>query len=140
MSQFLCHNLSKAFAISEVITSEMCLSSSASLMLCVIIVKTSAIDLEERKPYCFSLRSFVDDSFKRFSDETKVLKRRCYDEDEGSASLLYTRDMFQRCGKHFSFRPPLKDFSKIGYMSGTRFLRTTTCILCRPVAFLESRF
>lgn len=47
----------------------------------MITVKSSAVELEERKPYCLSLRSLfivevssnflVDDNFKMFANDTK---------------------------------------------------------------------
>lgn len=38
----------------------------------MIIVKTSAVDPEERKPYCLSLKNFPEyDTFKTFTEDNK---------------------------------------------------------------------
>lgn len=59
----------------------MMLLLNASLILCRIIVKTSAMYLEDRKSYCLSLKKlvsvevvrnfFVDNNLKNFQDDTK---------------------------------------------------------------------
>lgn len=55
-SKPLCHVLSKAFDIYKAITLLMNLFSRALLILCVIRVRTSAVDLEVQNLYCLSLR------------------------------------------------------------------------------------
>lgn len=63
------------------------------------------------------------------------------DRDEYSPTFLktgHTADRFHRLGKHFSIRK-LNNFAKIRDSSGLSFLRTTTGILSRWVAFIESR-
>lgn len=47
----------KTFEICKVIILVMNLSSGASLILCVRIVKKSAVNLEEQNPYYLSVRS-----------------------------------------------------------------------------------
>lgn len=42
--------MSKAFEIAKAVTIEICLSS-VLLILCVMIIKTSVVDLEEQNPY-----------------------------------------------------------------------------------------
>lgn len=83
------HALSKAFELCKVIILDMCLLSSSSLM----IVKTSAEDLEEQKPYCLSLKSlFLLRTFLLIIVSKSLLRmiERYYDRGEGSSAFLYT--------------------------------------------------
>lgn len=81
----------------------MFLLSGASLILCIIIVKTSAVD-QRQKLYSQAALLYTG----------------------------YTLDIFHGLGKHFFIRPHLNNFTKIGYNLGPRFLRTAG-ILFQPV-------
>lgn len=72
------HTSSKAFEISKAITLEICLLSSVSRLPGILIVKTSAVDLEEKKIILFVSREIVfvveflvEVSFKKFANDPK---------------------------------------------------------------------
>lgn len=57
-SKTLCYTLSKVFEISSEIV-QILLLSSTLLILCGIIVKTTAVDLEKKNPNCLCVQVFV---------------------------------------------------------------------------------
>lgn len=128
------------------------LISSASLILCVINVKTSAVDVKMRNPYCLPLRRFLPFRWltaflliiatKSMLITPRRLMGRYCDEDELSSAFMeigHTAGTFHRRRKHFSLRQRLNNYAKIEDISGWRLLRTTG-ILSGLVALVDSKF
>ena len=77
----------------------------------------------------------------RFADNTQETDWRYWEGADLSPAFLntgQTAEVFQKVGKHLSFRQQLNSLARIGESSGLICLSTTTGILSGPVAFVES--
>lgn len=110
--------------------------------------RTSAVDLDDRNPYCLLLTIlFILKCSKPFflmiAPTLMTLRRltgRYLDGDERSTAFSktgQTPDIFHKGGKNFSFTQVLNSFIRVGDNTGIKFLRTITWALFGAIVFAE---